>query len=101
MITRILNRLFKHRVIVNCDHDPYLTRWFLFRSMPLALYLHVFHRSDEDRALHVEASFDLTNWSPQFRLERYHSAPWQTVAWTIQTNNVSEFWRIRPCTNSL
>lgn len=40
------------RTIVNCDRQPYLTRWYLFRTAPLAIFLHRFHRSDEDRALH-------------------------------------------------
>lgn len=48
----LLDYFFNKRVIVNCDHDPYLTRWFLIRRERFAVYLHRFHRSDEDRALH-------------------------------------------------
>ena len=48
----LLDKLFNKRVIVNCDHQPYLTRWFLFRKEWMAIFLHRFHRSDEDRALH-------------------------------------------------
>lgn len=43
---------FPKRVIVNCDRKPYLTRWFLVRFAWLGVFLHYFHRSDEDRALH-------------------------------------------------
>lgn len=41
-----------NRVIVNCDRQPYLKRWYLFRTKPFAVFLHLFFRSDEDRALH-------------------------------------------------
>ena len=51
-VFRKLLQLIPHRVIVNCNRDPYLTRWFLFRTEPLAVFFHWFHRSDEDRALH-------------------------------------------------
>ena len=47
-----LNRCFKHKVIPNCDGDPYLHRWYIFRTERVALFLHKFIRSDEDRALH-------------------------------------------------
>ena len=49
---KILNWLFKHKTVVNCDRQPYLTRWYVFRSAPVAIFIHRFHRSDEDRALH-------------------------------------------------
>lgn len=49
---RILNRLFQKREIVNCDRDIYLHRWFIFRTKHIALFIHKFVRSDEDRALH-------------------------------------------------
>jgi hypothetical protein len=41
-----------HKVIVNCERDPYLIRWYLLRSKFIAVFLHKFVRSDEDRALH-------------------------------------------------
>lgn len=41
-----------HRRIVNCDHDVYLHRWYIFRTKYVSLFLHKFVRSDEDRALH-------------------------------------------------
>lgn len=41
-----------HRTIVNCERQPYLTRWFLLRFKAFAVFLHLFHLSDEDRALH-------------------------------------------------
>lgn len=40
------------KVIHNCDGDPYLYRWYLLRTPWVALFLHRFVRSDEDRALH-------------------------------------------------
>lgn len=51
-IANLLNGLFSRRDIVNCERDLYLTRWYLFRIKWLAIFLHRFHRSDEDRALH-------------------------------------------------
>jgi hypothetical protein len=51
MIRRFLSKI-PHRTIVNCDRDPLLTRWYLIRTAPIAVFLHLFHRSDEDRALH-------------------------------------------------
>jgi hypothetical protein len=51
-IARILDRLFEKRVIVNCAKEPYLHRWYIFRSEPLGIFVHRFVRSDEDRALH-------------------------------------------------
>jgi hypothetical protein len=41
-----------HKVIVNCDRQAYLKRWYLFRSKSIGVFLHRFYRSDEDRALH-------------------------------------------------
>lgn len=52
LATAILDRIFKHRVIVNCDRDAYLYRWYVFRTPWVALFIHKFVRSDEDRALH-------------------------------------------------
>ncbi len=52
MIQELLCRILPHRVIVNCNHDPYLYRWFLVRFDCVGIYLHKFVRSDEDRALH-------------------------------------------------
>lgn len=49
---RILNRIFPHKIIQNCDGDPYLLRWYVFKSDRVSLFLHKFIRSDEDRALH-------------------------------------------------
>ncbi len=49
---RVLDRLFEKKVIVNCAHDPYLHRWYVFRSERIGLFIHKFVRSDEDRALH-------------------------------------------------
>ena len=52
MIVKLLNKLLDGRVIINCDGDPYLLRWYLLRTKPVAIYIHKFVRSDEDRALH-------------------------------------------------
>lgn len=49
---KLLNQLFQRREIVNCDREKYLTRWYLLRTSALGVFLHLFHRSDEDRALH-------------------------------------------------
>jgi hypothetical protein len=51
-LEKLLNRCFQHKVVVNCDRDPYLYRWYIFRTKRVALFLHKFVRSDEDRALH-------------------------------------------------
>lgn len=48
----ILNCLFTKRVIVNCDHEPYLYRWYVIRTKYVGVFIHQFVRSDEDRALH-------------------------------------------------
>src|SRR5688500_17625240 len=50
--TRILSAILPFKVIVNCARDPYLVRWYLFRSGPVSIFIHKFVRSDEDRALH-------------------------------------------------
>jgi hypothetical protein len=52
IIERILDHLFKHRTIVNCDRDAYLFRWYVFKTKRITLFIHKFIRSDEDRALH-------------------------------------------------
>ena len=52
MIERILNSLLSCKVIVNCDREPYLHRWYLIRTTRFAVFIHKFIRSDEDRALH-------------------------------------------------
>lgn len=51
-IDSILDRLFEKRVTVNCDRDPYLHRWYVFKTRRISLFVHKFVRSDEDRALH-------------------------------------------------
>jgi len=52
MIIEFLDQLFEHTTIINCDHDPYLERWYIVRSKKFSMYVHKFVRSDEDRALH-------------------------------------------------
>ncbi|MBN8740701.1 MAG: hypothetical protein BGP24_14780 [Lysobacterales bacterium 69-70] len=40
-------------VIIGGEDSPYLLRWFVIpRNRCLNVYLHEFHRSDDDRALH-------------------------------------------------
>jgi len=51
-LRRLFQHLFPKREIVNCFGQKYLTRRYLFRSTRLSIFLHTFHRSDEDRALH-------------------------------------------------
>lgn len=51
-VVQILDRLFEKRVIVNCERDPYLNRWYVLRTQRLGIFIHQFVRSDEDRALH-------------------------------------------------
>jgi hypothetical protein len=51
-MVRILNRILAHKVIVNCEREPYLHRWYLLRTKRVAIFIHRFIRSDEDRALH-------------------------------------------------
>lgn len=51
-IERIIDLLFDKKVIVNCDRDPYLLRWYVIRTAKFAIFIHKFIRSDEDRALH-------------------------------------------------
>lgn len=38
--------------IIGPEGQPYLLRWFLFRFHIIWIYLHLFLRDDEDRALH-------------------------------------------------
>lgn len=51
-LVKILDRLFECRVIVNCEREPYLLRWYVLRTERLGIFIHKFVRSDEDRALH-------------------------------------------------
>lgn len=51
LLKRLLSKV-PQTTIVNCERSEYLTRWYLFRTKPFAIFLHLFHRSDEDRALH-------------------------------------------------
>ncbi len=49
---RILNRLLSSKTIHNCEGLAYLIRWYLLRTSFVAVFVHKFVRSDEDRALH-------------------------------------------------
>lgn len=51
-MTTILDRLLQKKVIVNCNRDPYLHRWYVLRTARVGIFIHKFVRSDEDRALH-------------------------------------------------
>lgn len=48
----LLDRCLCYRVIINCDKEPYLKRWYLIRRESCGLFIHKFIRGDEDRALH-------------------------------------------------
>lgn len=52
MIEKILNKLFKHKLIVNCEKQGYLHRWYIIKTNLLGIFIHQFIRSDEDRAVH-------------------------------------------------
>lgn len=50
-------KIIKKKIIYGCeargDKDiPYLTRWEFFSSNKFAIYLHKFHRSDDNSSLH-------------------------------------------------
>jgi len=49
IIEKILSWIFKRRDIVNCEHDIYLRRWYVFRTKYISLFIHKFERSDENR----------------------------------------------------
>ncbi len=52
IVEAILDRLLPKKVIVNCEKQPYLHRWYVVRTERVSLFVHKFVRSDEDRALH-------------------------------------------------
>ncbi len=52
LVASILDRLLEKKVIENCERQPYLHRWYLLRTARVAVFVHKFVRSDEDRALH-------------------------------------------------
>lgn len=50
-------KLLKHKIIYGCDargdaNSAYLTRWEFLSSKHFAIYLHKFHRSDDNSSLH-------------------------------------------------
>jgi hypothetical protein len=57
-IERLMQRLGKRpKLIYGCDAQGdagtvYMARYFIFRTRAVNCYLHVFHRSDTDRAMH-------------------------------------------------
>lgn len=51
-VSESLDTFFERRVIVDCEKQPYLHRWYIFRTKHCSLFVHKFVRSDEDRALH-------------------------------------------------
>lgn len=48
------NRWPRRRTIHSCQaaKGPLFTRYYLFESKPLSIYIHCFHTSDDDRAFH-------------------------------------------------
>lgn len=51
-IERLLDLLFDKKIITTPDGDPYMHRWYLFRTKRFSIMCHKFVRSDYDRALH-------------------------------------------------
>lgn len=51
LFEKLLTRVLRSRLITRED-DPYLSRWFLFRTKHLRVFVHKFHRSDWDEELH-------------------------------------------------
>jgi hypothetical protein len=51
---RYLDANFKKRVILDpcAELGPLLTRWFVYRSNRVGVFVHLFHRSDNDRHFH-------------------------------------------------
>lgn len=47
-----LGSFFKKFTITAADGSPYLTRYYILKTRWLKVYLHQFHRSDEDRDMH-------------------------------------------------
>lgn len=50
-------KIIKHKIIYGCEargdsQSPYLTRWEFLSSKYFAIYLHKFHRSDDNSSLH-------------------------------------------------
>jgi hypothetical protein len=55
VIEAILDRLLKKRVIANCEHDPYLHRWYLVRTKAFGIFISNYSRiprSTRSGALH-------------------------------------------------
>jgi hypothetical protein len=52
LMENLLNKLFKKKVIVNCERDPYLHRWYLLKTPWVGIFIHKFVRGDDERALH-------------------------------------------------
>lgn len=71
----------KRRTIWSCQAElgPLFTRYYLFESKPLSVYIHCFHTSDEDRALHDHP------WS--FLSFLFHRGYWE---WTPYTTGWGE-----------
>ena len=51
-IHHFLDRWFTKREIRDCDGSIYMHRWFIFRTNPVAIFVHKFVRSDFERAIH-------------------------------------------------
>lgn len=51
-VGRFISRFLNGKVIMNCERNPYLYRWYVIRTSRLGVFIHRFVRSDEDRALH-------------------------------------------------
>lgn len=102
------------RIIRSClkEKGPLFTRYYLFESKPLSIYIHCFHTSDDDRAMHdhpwsfisflfhrgyYEITDSGTFWRRRFSI-LYRPATWKHIVilkkpntWTL----VFRFKRIR------
>lgn len=87
------------RIIWSCkaDNGPLLTRYFLFRSKRLAIFIHHLHASDEDRALHDHPWAFLTFLLSSGYWE--HVDNWREIkqkSWLPQFQRIAgRFWRRR------
>lgn len=95
----LLNKWFEKKVIVDCQHEPYLHRWYIFKSRQVTLFVHKFVASDEDRALHSHP------WSflviPVWRgyiehSDRYYGdmSEWEKMIWVNADPNRVAYKRV-------
>lgn len=90
-LERLLNAVFAHRVIVNCERLPYLHRWYVLRTKRVSLFLHKFVQSDEDRAVHSHPWPFLV--IPIWRGYIEHTTPrWSLPWWPWSKTHQNTYW---------